>query len=54
MEAEPVEQEEERQFEITEPVSVTSGNRSIIALLMTGFSHLHICRRRGIRPAPFH
>jgi UDP-3-O-[3-hydroxymyristoyl] N-acetylglucosamine deacetylase/3-hydroxyacyl-[acyl-carrier-protein] dehydratase len=33
MEAEPIEQEEDRQFwEITEPVSVTSGNRSIIAL----------------------
>ena len=33
MEAEPLEQEEDRQFiEITEPVSVTSGNRSIIAL----------------------
>ncbi len=33
MEAEPVEQEEDRKFlKITEPVSVTSGNRSIIAL----------------------
>jgi len=33
MEAEPIEHEEDRQFwEITEPVSVTSGNRSIIAL----------------------
>ena len=33
MEAEPIEQVEDRQFwEITEPVSVTSGNRSIIAL----------------------
>lgn len=38
MEAEPVDQEEERQFiEITEPVSVTSGNRSIIALPHDGF-----------------
>jgi UDP-3-O-[3-hydroxymyristoyl] N-acetylglucosamine deacetylase/3-hydroxyacyl-[acyl-carrier-protein] dehydratase len=38
MEAEPMEQEEERQFiEITEPVSVTSGNRSIIALPHDGF-----------------
>ncbi|MEK9772214.1 MAG: bifunctional UDP-3-O-[3-hydroxymyristoyl] N-acetylglucosamine deacetylase/3-hydroxyacyl-ACP dehydratase [Opitutae bacterium] len=38
MEAEPVEQEEERKFvEITEPVSVTSGNRSIIALPHDGF-----------------
>jgi UDP-3-O-[3-hydroxymyristoyl] N-acetylglucosamine deacetylase/3-hydroxyacyl-[acyl-carrier-protein] dehydratase len=38
MEAEPVEQEVERKFiEITEPVSVTSGNRSIIALPYDGF-----------------
>ncbi len=38
MEAEPIEQEEDRQFlEITEPVSVTSGNRSIIALPHDGF-----------------
>ena len=38
MEAEPVEQEAERKFiEITEPVSVTSGNRSIIALPYDGF-----------------
>ena len=38
MEAEPVEQETERKFiEITEPVSVTSGNRSIIALPYDGF-----------------
>ncbi len=38
MEAEPVDQEEERGFiEITEPVSVTSGNRSIIALPHDGF-----------------
>jgi UDP-3-O-[3-hydroxymyristoyl] N-acetylglucosamine deacetylase/3-hydroxyacyl-[acyl-carrier-protein] dehydratase len=38
MEAEPMDQEEERQFiEITEPVSVTSGNRSIIALPHDGF-----------------
>ena len=38
MEAEPLEQEEDRQFiEITEPVSVTSGNRSIIALPHDGF-----------------
>jgi UDP-3-O-[3-hydroxymyristoyl] N-acetylglucosamine deacetylase/3-hydroxyacyl-[acyl-carrier-protein] dehydratase len=38
MEAEPVDQEEDRQFiEITEPVSVTSGNRSIIALPHDGF-----------------
>ena len=38
MEAEPVDQEEDRQFiKITEPVSVTSGNRSIIALPHDGF-----------------
>ncbi len=38
MEAEPIEQEAERKFiEITEPVSVTSGNRSIIALPYDGF-----------------
>ena len=38
MEAEPVEQEAESKFiEITEPVSVTSGNRSIIALPYDGF-----------------
>jgi len=38
MEAEAVEQDEDRQFlEITEPVSVTSGNRSIIALPHDGF-----------------
>lgn len=38
MEAEPLEQEEDRKFlEITEPVSVTSGNRSIIALPHDGF-----------------
>jgi UDP-3-O-[3-hydroxymyristoyl] N-acetylglucosamine deacetylase/3-hydroxyacyl-[acyl-carrier-protein] dehydratase len=38
MEAEPVDQKEDRQFiEITEPVSVTSGNRSIIALPHDGF-----------------
>ena len=38
MEAEPIEQVAERKFiEITEPVSVTSGNRSIIALPYDGF-----------------
>jgi UDP-3-O-[3-hydroxymyristoyl] N-acetylglucosamine deacetylase/3-hydroxyacyl-[acyl-carrier-protein] dehydratase len=38
MEAGAVDQDEERQFlEITEPVSVTSGNRSIIALPHDGF-----------------
>jgi len=38
MEAAPVEQEVERKIiEITEPVSVTSGNRSIIALPYDGF-----------------
>jgi len=38
MEAEPVDQKEDRQFiEVTEPVSVTSGNRSIIALPHDGF-----------------
>ena len=41
MEAEPVEQEDDRKFlEITEPVSVTSGNRSIIALPHDGFELL--------------
>ncbi|HSH09147.1 MAG TPA: bifunctional UDP-3-O-[3-hydroxymyristoyl] N-acetylglucosamine deacetylase/3-hydroxyacyl-ACP dehydratase, partial [Oceanipulchritudo sp.] len=36
--AEPVEQEEEREFfELKEPISVTDGNRSIIALPYNGF-----------------
>ena len=38
LEAEPVEQEEDRKFiELKEPVSLTSGNRSIIALPHDGF-----------------
>ena len=38
LEAEPVEQEEEREhFVLKEPVSVTSGNRSMIALPYDGF-----------------
>lgn len=38
LEAEPIEQEKEREYiELTEPVTVSSGNRSIIALPYDGF-----------------
>ena len=56
LEAEPVDQEEEREyFTLREPVSVTSGNRSMIALPYDGFRiTCTSADDRGSRSASFH